>query len=68
MLEAIEICQKISGKELNHTYKDDNRSGDHIWYISDLSKFKARYPNWSIAHDVPQILQEIHDKNIEKWA
>jgi CDP-paratose 2-epimerase len=68
MLEAIEICQKISGKELNYSYKDDNRSGDHIWYISDLSKFKKRYPNWSIVRDVPQILTEIHDKNIEKWA
>jgi CDP-paratose 2-epimerase len=68
MLEAIECCQKISGKELNYSYKDDNRSGDHIWYISDLSKFKQAYPNWGITYDVPQILTEIHDKNIEKWA
>jgi CDP-paratose 2-epimerase len=68
MLEAIELCQKITGKEFNYAYKDDNRSGDHIWYISDLSKFKQAYPNWSITYDVPQILQEIHDKNIEKWV
>jgi CDP-paratose 2-epimerase len=68
MLEAIDFCQQISGKELNYSYKEDNRSGDHIWYISDLSKFKKDYPNWSIVRDVPQILTEIHDKNIEKWA
>jgi CDP-paratose 2-epimerase len=68
MLEAIDLCQQVSGKELNYTYKDDNRSGDHIWYISDLSKFKQDYPSWSIVRDVPQILTEIHDKNIEKWA
>ena len=68
MLEAIEFCQKIAGKELNYAYKDDNRSGDHIWYISDLAKFKQAYPNWSIKYDVPQILTEIHDQNIEKWA
>jgi CDP-paratose 2-epimerase len=68
MLEAIDFCQQISGKELNHSYQEDNRSGDHIWYISDLSKFKKDYPNWSIVRDVPQILTEIHDKNIEKWA
>jgi CDP-paratose 2-epimerase len=68
MLEAIELCQEITGKEFNSSYKDDNRSGDHIWYISDLSKFKKDYPNWSITYDVPHILQEIHDKNIEKWS
>jgi CDP-paratose 2-epimerase len=68
MLEAIEFCQEITGKEMNYSYKDDNRSGDHIWYISDLSKFKKAYPNWSITYDVPQILTEIHDQNIEKWA
>lgn len=68
MLEAIEFCQKIAGKELNYTYKDDNRSGDHIWYISDLAKFKKSYPTWSIKYDVPQILTEIHDQNVEKWG
>ncbi len=68
MLEAIDLCEKIAGKELDRTYKDDNRSGDHIWYISDLSKFKQKYPNWGITYDVAQILTEIHDKNIDKWA
>ena len=42
MLEAIELCQEITGKELNYSYTEDNRSGDHIWYVSDLSKFKAK--------------------------
>lgn len=68
MLEAIELCQKISGRELNYIYSDDNRIGDHIWYISDLSKFKQRYPNWKIKHDITQILQEIYDQNYQKWT
>ncbi|MGB3208614.1 MAG: NAD-dependent epimerase/dehydratase family protein [Crinalium sp.] len=67
MLEAIELCQKIAGKELNYAYKEDNRSGDHIWYISDLSKFKKAYPTWSITYNVPQILKEIYEKNVERW-
>ncbi|MCC5635518.1 NAD-dependent epimerase/dehydratase family protein [Nostoc sp. CHAB 5844] len=67
MLEAIEICQEISGRELQHSYKEDNRIGDHIWYISDLSKFKNKYPNWSIKYNVTQILQEIYDKNVDRW-
>jgi CDP-paratose 2-epimerase len=68
MLEAIALCQKISGRELNYTYSEDNRSGDHIWYISDLTKFKQRYPDWSITYDVPRILQESYDKNLERWT
>jgi CDP-paratose 2-epimerase len=68
MLEAIELCQEITGKELNYTYTEDNRSGDHIWYVSDLSKFKKKYPAWSIAYDVPRILNEIYEKNTGRWS
>lgn len=68
MLEAIELCEQITGRKLNYSYTEDNRSGDHIWYISDLSKFKAKYPDWSITYNVPQILREIYEHNIERWA
>lgn len=68
MLEAVEFCQEISGRELDYSYTDENRSGDHIWYISDLSKFQQKYPSWAIAHDVPSILQEIYEQNIERWV
>jgi CDP-paratose 2-epimerase len=68
MLEAIAFCQDIAGKELTYSYTDDNRSGDHIWYISDLAKFKSKYPNWSITYDVPRILKEIYEQNIERWS
>jgi CDP-paratose 2-epimerase len=67
MLEAIACCEQIAGKELNYSYTDENRSGDHIWYISDLSKFKAKYPNWSIKYNVPHILREIYNQNCERW-
>jgi CDP-paratose 2-epimerase len=67
MLEAIDICQEITGKQMNYTYSDDNRIGDHIWYISDLTAFKTQYPNWGIKYDVKRILQEIYDYNIERW-
>ncbi|OWY63880.1 NAD-dependent epimerase [cyanobacterium TDX16] len=67
MLEAVSLCQEISGKELKYSYKEDNRIGDHIWYISSLSKFKDKYKNWSITYGVPQILKEIYEQNIERW-
>jgi CDP-paratose 2-epimerase len=68
MLEAIALCQQIADRSMNYTYSDDARSGDHIWYISDLSKFKSRYPNWQIRYDVPQILHEIYQHNVERWT
>jgi CDP-paratose 2-epimerase len=68
MLEAIGLCQEITGREMNFKYTDDNRSGDHIWYISDLSKFQARYPAWRIRYDVPRILSEIFAYNKDRWS
>ncbi len=52
MLEAIDICEEITGNKLNYYYSETNRIGDHIWYISDLSKFKLHYPNWNWTYDL----------------
>jgi CDP-paratose 2-epimerase len=68
MIEAIELCQQIAGRDLNWTYKDDNRIGDHIWYVSDLAKLKAHYPNWTLRYDVPGILKEIYEFNVDRWT
>ncbi len=67
MLEAIELCQQIVGRELEWRYAQENRMGDHIWWISDLSKFQRHYPAWQLTHDVPAILQEIYVSNRERW-
>jgi len=61
MLEAIQQCEEISGRSLNWEYRDDNRIGDHIWWISDVSKFQSHYPNWRYRFDLRAILHEIHD-------
>ena len=68
MLEAIDICQKIVGKELKGIYSEQNRIGDHIWWISDNSRFAEHYPNWKLQYNVPQILQEIYEFNEERWT
>ena len=61
MLEAIDACQRISGRRLDWTYVDENRSGDHIWWVSDVRKFKAHYPEWDYEYDLNSILEEIRD-------
>ena len=59
VLEAIEKIEKISGKKAIYEYEDTNRIGDHIWYISDVSKFKSHYPAWKYKYDIDMILDEM---------
>jgi CDP-paratose 2-epimerase len=59
MLEAIAKIEEMSGKKLNWKYIDQNRKGDHICYISDLSKFKSHYPNWKITIGLDEIFRQI---------
>ncbi|HWE34473.1 MAG TPA: SDR family NAD(P)-dependent oxidoreductase [Solirubrobacteraceae bacterium] len=68
MLEAIAACERIAGRELDWTLADDNRIGDHRWWISDLEPFKQDYPGWDIRYGIDEILTEIHDQNVELWT
>lgn len=68
MLEAIDLCQQIAGRDLDYTLSDQARAGDHRWYISDLSEFKADYPDFEITYGIRDVLQEIHDANAEHWT
>ena len=68
MLEAIEQCERIAGRELTWTLDERARIGDHRWWISDLFEFGADYPGWSLRYDVEQILLEIYEHNVDVWA
>ena len=61
ILEAFKLIESISNKPMKYTYVEENRIGDHICYISDLSKIKEDYPNWGITKDLKTTFQEIHD-------
>jgi CDP-paratose 2-epimerase len=67
MLEAIELCQEIAGRELDWSLDETHRIGDHRWWISDLEPFKRDHPGWNITHDIRDILTQIHDRNAERW-
>jgi CDP-paratose 2-epimerase len=68
VLEAIDLCQQIAGRELRWDLSDQARTGDHRWWISDLREFQAGHPGWAPTYDVPAILREIHDVNAEAWT
>ena len=59
MLEAIKICEELSGREMIWTYEENNRVGDHIWWISDVRKFKSHFPEWEYRYGIREILKEI---------
>jgi CDP-paratose 2-epimerase len=59
MLEAIEKIEQLTGKKAITEYVDTNRIGDHIWYISDVGKFKRHYPDWDFKYDGDMILKDI---------
>ncbi|MCK6649090.1 MAG: NAD-dependent epimerase/dehydratase family protein [Bacteroidia bacterium] len=61
MLEAITLCEKITGNKLNYSYSDQARSGDHIWYISDVSKFQKDYPEWKYEWNLENTLIDMYN-------
>lgn len=60
MLEAITLCEEITGNKLSHSYSETNRIGDHIWYISDVSKFQSHFPSWRFTYGVRETLTEMY--------
>ena len=68
ILEAIKLSEEISGRKLNWAYSETNRIGDHIWYISDISKFRSHYPDWSFTYHMRNILLEIYEASRNRWS
>lgn len=67
MLEAIELCEQTCGRKLDWSYQEQNRVGDHIWWISDISRFRADYPEWEYTHDLRAIIDDIYEHGRQRW-
>ncbi|MDQ2760496.1 MAG: NAD-dependent epimerase/dehydratase family protein [Actinomycetota bacterium] len=67
MREAIDLCQRIAGRELGWELSSEHRIGDHRWWISDLEPFQRDYPRWRVTYDIDAILREIYEYNAELW-
>jgi CDP-paratose 2-epimerase len=63
ILEAFKLTEKITGRPQVSTYLDQNRSGDHICYYSDLRKMRAHYPGWDITLSLEATIRQI----VEAW-
>ncbi|MDQ3740137.1 MAG: NAD-dependent epimerase/dehydratase family protein [Actinomycetota bacterium] len=68
VLEAIDRCERIAGRELRWELSDQPRAGDHRWWISDLGELQRDYPDFRLTYGIDDVLREIHDVNAERWA
>lgn len=66
-IEAFALAEQIAGRSAKINYREQNRVGDHQWYISNMRKFQNHFPQWSPTYDVPTILKEIYEANAETW-
>jgi CDP-paratose 2-epimerase len=65
ILEAFDRIASLSGKKMEYEYLEQNREGDHICYISDLSKMQTHYPTWGISKTLENIFEEICEREAE---
>lgn len=61
ILEAIALCKECTGKRVNFAYSKINRIGDHVWWISDVSKFCKHYPEWNYTYSMEDLLRDIYN-------
>ncbi len=66
MLEAIALTEELTGRPMKWSYRKGSRTGDHIWWISDVRKFQGLYPEWGCTHDIRAIVKEIHEGLTER--
>jgi len=59
MIEAIDHVQRLLGRPMRWSYDDASRAGDHVWYISDVRKFRSHYPEWTPVYTMERILEEL---------
>jgi CDP-paratose 2-epimerase len=67
VLEAIEMCERISAIKLALTYVDESRMGDHVWWIGDAGRFRSHYPAWKQSYTIQDILRESYEMNAGRW-
>ena len=66
VLEAIQMIEELSRKSVRYEISDEARSGDHIWWISDIRRFQNDYPQWSYRYDLRKIIQEILEATMDR--
>jgi CDP-paratose 2-epimerase len=62
VLEAIAIVERLQGHPMRWSYSDRARTGDHIWWVSDIRKFRGHYPDWNVTCTIESMIEEILER------
>ena len=68
MLEAIAAVERLTGRPMRWSYTDTNRSGDHIWWVSDIRRFRQDYPDWNLTYSFDRLVEEIHEEMTDRLS
>ncbi len=68
VVEAISIAETITQRPMKWSYSEENRVGDHIWWVGDNGHFEEHYPDWRLTYDVHAIMTEIYELNHDRWV
>ena len=68
ILEAIDLIAELSGYEVAYSLSDSARSGDHIWWISDVRRFQQDFPSWSYTYDLRAIMTDLIEAARERYG
>jgi CDP-paratose 2-epimerase len=60
LIEAVTECERLAGRSLELRFESAPRRGDHVWYVSDVRKFRSHYPEWEYAYGLDDIYAELH--------
>jgi len=68
VIECLALMESKLGRTVDWRYEDTHRRGDHICYISDMSKFREHYPGWQVSHSLDAMIDEMIDSELqEQW-
>ncbi len=67
ILEAIQLCEDITGRKMKVAFQKNNRLGDHRWYITDFAKFQSHCPQWRQQYSLKETLEQIFQFNKDRW-
>jgi CDP-paratose 2-epimerase len=68
ILEAIDLIAELSGHKIVYTLSDIARSGDHIWWISDVRRFQLDFPSWDYTYNLRAIMTELIEAAQERFG
>jgi CDP-paratose 2-epimerase len=68
ILEAISKVERLTGRPMRWSYNETNRCGDHIWWVSDIRKFRGHYPQWDLTYTVDRTIEEIYAEMTDRLS